>query len=423
MEWPRRTGKTSDIPCFSADDEYRYSHFTRGDAKKVKSYIKEILQHEQRTIEMKPDGTVIITPHLRQLPNEILAHIINHVLEVVPRYAFDNRRFAQQQNLYACTLVNKQFHSIANPLLWQEPVMGFDPTRDLHRLLDCLAVTQQPLGCYVRRLKLKNNFCTDATLLLLMSHLRRLETLSIENTAMFTDCAPITSISLQHLPRYCSQLTSLNLVNIILSDATIRAIGQHCRRLDEFAVHSSVGLCDDVFSALSNCPLKRLDLSYDYTKGTLTEKMVMDMTHFQDLTDLCLSLFEPSSLIMTLANNLQHNNTTTTIPWRHLKTIKLDLCDDIDDATFICFVKAHPHLQAIRLKQATLTDASLDAIAMSLRDLRQLTLVRVHGISSYGVRRLIQSCQGLVLVQFLKCKKIVATDFLGTRTTVQINCT
>ncbi|CAO3593755.1 unnamed protein product [Absidia cylindrospora] len=264
------------------------------------------------------------------------------------------------------------------------------------------------MGYYVRSLVLDSNICTDTQLLLLMTHIRHLETLSIQNMVFANDHSPITSTSL----RYCSQLVSLKLSHTILSDATIRAIGQHCRQLCELTVNSSLGLPDYLLSALVNCPLKRLDLCYPGTDGMLTEKMVMDMTRFQALTYLRISLCEPSSLIMTIANN---NNTTTAPCWPDLKTFSLDSCNDIDDVSFICFIKSHPHLQFISLdNRTTLTDASLDAMAVSLHNLRKCFLGRMNGISSGGVRRLIQKCQRLVLIRFQECDQIVASDVLET---------
>ncbi|ORZ01983.1 hypothetical protein BCR42DRAFT_429734 [Absidia repens] len=406
------TDGTKDNQYESDDNEHGYSHFTRGDIKQIKRYAEEILQHERSTIQVKSDGTVIITPHPRQLPNEILARIIHHVDEAtLPHYIItEGRQPDQQRDLHTCTLVNRQFYAIANPLLWQEPVFDVD-TMHLQQWLDGLAATEQSLGNHVKKLQLDNATCTDIQLLLLMTHVRHLETLSIENLNFTNEFSPITSTGLQHLPRYCSQLTSLKLFNIHLSDATIRAIGQHCRRLCQLTVHANVGLSDDLLAALANCPLQQIALSYDATEGMLTEKMVMDMTRFQDLTHLDLTLFEPSSLIMTIANN----KITTGVPWPHLKYLSLDLCEDIDDATLICFIKAHPHLQEIRLKDAiALTDASLAAMAVSLCDLRGCIFTRMNGISSRGARQWIQNCQRLERVQFRQCDQIKATDILET---------
>lgn len=71
--------------------------FIGGDHKQMKRYAEEILQHERRTIQVNPDGTVIIIPHPRQLPNEILARIIDHVNETLQRYSY--RRVGQQHDL------------------------------------------------------------------------------------------------------------------------------------------------------------------------------------------------------------------------------------------------------------------------------------------------------------------------------------
>ncbi|ORZ07077.1 hypothetical protein BCR42DRAFT_426324 [Absidia repens] len=405
----QRTDGTKDNQYESDDTEHGYCHFTRGDIKQIKRYTEEILQHERSTIQVKSDGTVIITPHPRQLPNEILARIIHHIDETTqPAYIlFGSRHPDQQRDLHACTLVNRQFYALANPLLWQE--LEFHDTIHLQRLLDGLAASEQSLGNHVRKIQLNNVACTDAQLLLLMTHVRHLETLSLENVNFTNDFPPITNTSLQHLPRYCSQLTSLKLFNIGLSDATIRAIGQHCRRLCQLTLCGY--LSDDGLATLASCPLQRLQLFHEDIENMLTEKMVMDMIRFQDLTHLDLSLFEPSSLIMTISNN----KITTGVPWPHLKYLSLDLCYDIDDATLICFIKTHPHLQEIRLKEArALTDASLAAMAVSLCDLRRCIFEMMNGISSRGARQWIQNCQRLKRVQFRQCRQIKATDILET---------
>ncbi|CAO3593638.1 unnamed protein product [Absidia cylindrospora] len=404
----QRIVKPSDDNQYASDDEHE--HFTRGDAKQMKRYAEELLQHERSTIKVKSDGTVIITPHPRQLPNEILEHIINYLLEETDSnmHRPDSRQMDQQLDLCTCTLVNKQFYAIAHPLLWREPVFEFDPTQ-LQRMLDCLATatTKQPPGHHIKRLELDFITCTDTELLLLMTHIPHLETLSLANPNGTDTYLPITSTSLQHLPRYCSKLTSLSLSHIRLSEATIRAVGQHCHQLTKLELYCVVGLRDDFLSALSNCPLKKIRYCH-VGERILTEKLVMDMTRFQDLTELNLTIFEPSSVIMTIANN-------TTAPWPRLKILNLGQCDAIDDATFICFIKSHPHLQVIRLDGATLTDASLDAMAVSLRDLRRLILIKVNSISSGGVRRWIHnSCQRLVSAKFQDCDQIVARDVLET---------
>ncbi|ORZ11602.1 hypothetical protein BCR42DRAFT_421405 [Absidia repens] len=418
------TKRTSDIQCVSKDNEHGHIHLTRDDTKRRKRSDNETLQCEQSTNQVKPEGTVIDTHHPRQIPNEILVHIIEHVAEQPRRLTSldDSRWVDQQRDLHACTLVNKQFYFVANPVLWQETVLDTNRTR-LQRLLDCLAATERRLGHYIRRLDLNNASCTDSELLLLTKHIRRLETLSIKNVDFTYTSSRITSTGLQHLPQDCPELTSLKLLDFHLSEATICAIGQHCPQLTEFTLCSIPDLNDDMLSALSSCPLKSLSLSFDRNRRPLSEKMVMDMTRFRDLTHLSLSFFEPSGLIMTLANNLQRNNgsttttttttkttTTTMVPWPHLKTLSLDRCGDIDDATFISFIQSHPHLHLLRLEGTTLSDACLDAIPATLRDLRELFFESIDGISARGVRRFIQNCQGLEFAEFRRCAQFVAGD-------------
>ncbi|ORZ06521.1 hypothetical protein BCR42DRAFT_160305 [Absidia repens] len=182
----------------------------------MKRYAEGLLQHERSNIQVKPDDTVIITLHLQQLPNEILAHIIHYVLE--PEHVMsqpDSRQIDQQLDLCTCILVNKQFYAVAYPLLWREPVLSSDLTQ-LQRMIDYLVTKEPPMGHYVRKLRLDNITCNDNELLRLMTHIPHLETLSIGND---TDnyLPPITSTSLQHLPHHCPHLTSLTLWRIHLS--------------------------------------------------------------------------------------------------------------------------------------------------------------------------------------------------------------
>ncbi|ORZ11587.1 hypothetical protein BCR42DRAFT_421384 [Absidia repens] len=432
-EWNQRTKATESGPY---DNEHVPSHLTRGHTKQLKLNDEEIIQHENGTIQVEePDDPAIITarPPRQQLANEIVTKIINYVIEPSQRHAYrdDNRQTEQQHDLYTCALINKQFYVLVNPMLWREPVLlNIEPHSQIQRLLDCLADTQlqqqQSLGRYVKKLRLQNTFCTDTELLLLMTHVRHLETLSIENVTYTYDAPPITNTSLQHLPRYCSShLTCLKLFNIRLPEATIHALGQQCHQLTELTLHSSAGLLWDnnmLSPALSLCLLDVLSFSYDILMGHLPPKMVTHIiTRLQGLTHLIHSYFEPSSssLIMTLAND--NDNATTTITktrkkvfWPHLKKLHLDRCHAIDDATFICFIKTHPHLQSIHLSHAVLTDESLDAAAVLLCDqLHTLFLIGIKGISSDGVRRLIQHCQGLMLASVQSCDQIVASDFLG----------
>ncbi|CAO3588586.1 unnamed protein product [Absidia cylindrospora] len=389
---------------------------TDSHTQQMKRYAED---HEKSTIQVKPDGTGIITPSFRPLPNEILARIIDYVLELPNGQLFLRHIYqhTQQRDLYTWTLVNRQFYAIANPLLWQEQLLdGMVQPGHMQRLLDCLAVTQQhSLGHYIRTLSFNDTSCTNDEFLRLMPYIRHLTSLKIENMTFATNLHAITNQSLQHFPRHCPHLTSLTLINIYLSQATIHTIGQHCHQLVDFTLISADGLWFDTFCALSCCPLEKLTLTYDAdqfrddeqrktTGGILTENMVMDMTRFQDLTHLILKGFATCSLIITQNNN--NNN----ICWPCLNTLELGDGDTIDDTTWIHFMQLHPHLASIELSNAHLTDASLDAMAVYLGDLSSLVFNHVDGISSVGVRRLIRNCTQLVYAGFNACGNIVDTS-------------
>ncbi|ORZ05664.1 hypothetical protein BCR42DRAFT_178766 [Absidia repens] len=381
------------------------------------------MKPERSTIQIKLADNVMQRP----LPNEIVALIVHHVdyPECEPRLN-DDRQMAEQRELYTFTLVNKQFYAIANPLLWQEPVVGLDSTF-LQRLLDCLTATtnQQPLGHHIKKLHLHNTTCTDHQLLLLMTHIPHLETLLIENkrypdnndaSSVLTPLPSpplISNVSLQFLPRCCSQLTVLEIHSIHLLEPTARAIGQHCHHLRQLTLHLNAVPWQPLFSALTHCPLALLSItSYERATVTLTETMAMDMlTNFPGLTSFKMNSFDPSGLLMTLAHTTL---TTFPSPWPHLK--KLDLTRYVtlgeNNLALIRFIKTHPHLEYIRLGHAVLTDRSLDAMAMSLPDLHELHLLRVKGISADGVRQLIRHCLGLKVVCLAKCDSIVLGDLL-----------
>ncbi|ORZ07333.1 hypothetical protein BCR42DRAFT_495918 [Absidia repens] len=361
-KWPHRTGRTIGIQCVFDDNEYGDSHFTRGDTKKIRRYAEEIVHHERSTIQVKPDGTVVITPHPRQLPNEILACIIDHVAEPLDPYDPVCHRpwFEEQNDLYTCTLVNKQFYSVANHLLWQEPKLKVG-RRHMQRLLDCLAATEQPMGQSIRRLVLRNTTCDDYKLLLLMPHIPHLESLSIENVDFTDEVSPITSRCLEHLPPHCPRLTSIELNNIQMMSDTCHEIVQYCHHLTEITVYCGYEL-------------------------------------------------------MTFANDFQRNikkRDSTMVLWPHLKKLRLEDALDIDSATFIYFIETHPHLQLIHLGGALLTDASLDAMTVFLPNLRKLYLSDASELSSGGVRRFIQNCQELVRVELRQCEFVIS-DLLET---------
>ncbi|ORZ07328.1 hypothetical protein BCR42DRAFT_426069 [Absidia repens] len=362
-EWPHRTGRTSDIQCVSDDKKYGNSHFTHGDTEKMERYDEEMIHHERSTIQVISDDTVTNLPHLRRLPNEILECIIDHAagLLIPHNSVCHNGRwfgFEQQRALYTCTLVNKQFHSVANRVLWQEPTLYVSRTH-MQQLLDCLGATEKPLGQYIRRLVLLDTSCADSQYLRPMGQISDLEAFLNGTEDFTTKVSPLTSSSnLEYLPRRCPRLFTPEPNNNQTLGDTGRAIAHYCHHLTELSV---------------TC-------GYD---------------------------------IMTSANLFQRNNIKKMVLWPHLEILRLDHAFDIDSTTFIDFIKSHPHLELIRLRDAHLTDASLDALTVFLPHLRQLLLDNASEFSSGALLRLIQHCQKLVLVELLKCK-FMMTDLLET---------
>ncbi|ORZ06216.1 hypothetical protein BCR42DRAFT_173354 [Absidia repens] len=391
----------------------------------VRSDTKQIKYHGDALSQHQP-----ITSPSRHLPDEILSRIIYQVTsnQQDDSHQSKDRQVEEQQDLYHCTLINKQFYAIANPLLWEAPVLYMDPKR-LHQLLDCLARSteqqqqqQKPLGHFIRTLVLYNTFCTDTQLLQLMPLIPHVTMLSIQNDRYAMgelDALPmITNTSLQHLPFYCSQLTSLDLSFIHLSTATVHALGHHCHQLGDLVLFFDTKPPEGLFSTLGHCPLETLRITGNgQTHCGLTVTMAMDMiARFQHLTSLELTHIDPFNLIMKLAQNNNNNindgeNKTTrtcAVPWPHLKTLDIEPCYELDDATFIAFINTHPHLQQIHVMAPHLTDASLDAMAAHLGDLRDVYFSGMDEISMDGVCRLVRHCPRLVSMRFRSCEQMVA---------------
>lgn len=96
-----------------------------------------------------------------------------------------------------------------------------------------------------------------------------------------------------------------------------------------------------------------------------------------------------------------------------MKKLNIEPCHEMEDVTFIAFIRTQPHLQDISVVAPQLTDASLDAMVVYLHDLTHLYLYLygMDGISVDGVCRLIRNCQGLVSACFHACDHIVMDGF------------
>ncbi|CAO3588334.1 unnamed protein product [Absidia cylindrospora] len=332
------------------------------------------------------------------LPNEILDLIVHD-------YYHGDRR-----HLYTFSLVSKQFYEVANPLLWREPIVRSDPNVSQQRFLDCLIMSPS-LGDHVRSLQFENTTCTDRQFSLLLPHVRRLETLLMENSFRDDTERRITNASLASLPRYCSQLTTLAINTIALSEPTVRALGQYAHHLRDLSMcldgdGDGGAPWDHLFSALGACPLVSLAV-YPRSakfKVTLTETMAMDVvTHFPRLMYLKMTALRCSARLLSYA-----------CAWPHLKELRLGQYN-VDPGVLIAFVQTHRLLEHLVLRDITLSDACLDTMAHCLPELHQVVLFKVDGISAQAVARFIRHAHRLERLLLMKCGDILRSDFfVGT---------
>jgi hypothetical protein len=101
----------------------------------------------------------------------------------------------------------------------------------------------------------------------------------------------------------------------------------------------------------------------------------------------------------------------TTTPWHSLIQLELNCCYDMDDLTFIPFIKSLPSLQTLYLSGANFTDAGLDAMSECLPSLLYVDLSYHSNISSDGARRWIQHGLELVSVKLYHCDMILSSHF------------
>ncbi|CAO3593728.1 unnamed protein product [Absidia cylindrospora] len=292
-----------------------------------------------------------------------------------------------QRDLHACSLVNKQFHEVTNPLLWRAPKLDNDLA--LNRLITYLIDAESPshLTNQIRSLTLHGEHWTDTYLLLLLPYIRHLETLNIGDSTNKDNITKITNESLKHLPRHCRRLEELDVSRCYLSKSFYLELGQHCHQLRALALEHCPNLPPDIFKLLDACLLDCVYLDYQYPPlGKLYGELVTDMARLDRLNSLTMKGLDAANTKQLVAQN------TTT--WPYLYRLHLDHCDMLDDTTLIPFLRSHPELYNIDLSSGSsivgVTDATLDAMTEHLPDLDYLSLTNVSNTSPEAIRRLVR---------------------------------
>ncbi|ORZ06262.1 hypothetical protein BCR42DRAFT_427383 [Absidia repens] len=366
-------------------------------------YGHEILDQSRSKIELQDDGTLIITPHFRQYPTEIISLIVHYVVS------------DHQQSLYQYTLVNRQFYTEINPLLWKSPKIHTDSALDLFSC--ALMDMQSHMGHHIRALHVTGEYWTDIYFSLVMPHLRRLEEITIDDTTSITDAC------LRHLPRHCRHLTSLRLLQRPISPIVCKALGQHCHQLDHLELELGSDISPTILEALEGgCPLKRISLNFAGQADAVSEEIIADLSRFRFLTHLEFNKVAPTATkqLFYLIKRLTATTTmgatmpaTAQVPtWPHLTSLSLIKCRLIEDSDLIPFLQSHPGLTEIRLGGGgQYTDESLYVMSVCLPQLTKVSLAYNQRITAEGVRRLIRNCHYLTSFTSRSCNQLSPADF------------
>ncbi|CAO3596645.1 unnamed protein product [Absidia cylindrospora] len=326
--------------------------------------------------------------NISQLPFEIIHLIVLYV---------------HKRDRYACTLINKQFHSATNPLLWKRLAI-YDEVTLLNITASMAESPHHSLGQHIRFLEF-GSFLTDVQFLDIMQHVSHLESIQITNAPHITD------ISFEHLPRQYPHLTYLCLHESPITRRSIVALGKHCSQLGEINLERCTNLGCDLFSALATWPLlENLTISLCNLNGMnntlVAEETTLDMIACHGLKHLFIQeLPFDFSRCITTTHDRDGN-----LAWPHLTHLFLNTRSTLNDSQVIAFIQSHPHLEELELTGGTLTDATLDAIAMNLPGILCVGVSGNRRITSGAVRRLVQNCPELASVLLVGCR-LPAEDF------------
>ncbi|CAO3601142.1 unnamed protein product [Absidia cylindrospora] len=331
---------------------------------------------------------------LDHLPTEIVCLIIQNLFE---NYPGDRKVYKKQ--LLRCALVNKQFNTAVNPILWHSALIVSDA--HTRQFLTSLKVSRHSSGRLVRYLYLLNPRY-NRILLRLVQHLGNLAALHIPNARRITDK------SIKQLATYCPHLTSLQLVEASITNTSIQTLAQHCPHLHTLSVVACPRLTCNMLSLLIDYPsLTQLeigthpDTKENWMTSTATTAMT-DMTRLHHLTTLSIT-GTPLPFTRFLLSAI-HPDTGKAPCWPHLVEFTTDDQDGgIDDDLLIAFLQSHPDLTRFCFGTGLATDALLDAIPTLLPKVKYLGFKDNTVITARSLRRLIQRCPLLIDVDIEDC--------------------
>ncbi|CAO3601130.1 unnamed protein product [Absidia cylindrospora] len=195
-------------------------------------------------------------------------------------------RTADKKDLHAVALINHQFYTVTNPLLWRSLDITNEPK--FIKLLQGTLLSQHNLLHYVQRLDISCSTLTNMTLLSFIPLLPPL----LQELDFSGDL--ITDASFSYLPRQCPHLTSLRLAFTPITHQSMVSVGQHCTQLRVLDLFDCESLSPNLFAALAACPLEQMYIYgnpvVDIVDDVTAQKVAQDVVaHFPRLTELALA--------------------------------------------------------------------------------------------------------------------------------------
>ncbi|ORZ12401.1 hypothetical protein BCR42DRAFT_420541 [Absidia repens] len=342
--------------------------------------------------------------HRVDLPTEIVSLILENV---------------NQKDLYACSLVNHQFHAVANPLLWCS--FGIKSAANFQRVMTGLRESNPPMGRYVRHVHL-TGFVTDMQLMAFMLHTPLLEDLLME------DGRRLTNISLCRLPGCCPRLKLMLLRGSDITHRSIQVLANACHGLRILHLDECLRLSSTIFATLAaGCPMlneltidvggmKEFDIYAHALIATnehararvygIARAAAMDLAGLRVLTQLTVrNSPAPFSQHLLVTSDRQGR-----VAWPYMIDFRLLGCYEVTDNHAITFIKEHPTLVGLALEEGDLSDVVLRAISLSLPLIVYVGLSFNGRITGHALRHVILDCEWLQYLRLVGCG-IPASEF------------
>ncbi|CAO3601190.1 unnamed protein product [Absidia cylindrospora] len=214
---------------------------------------------------------------------------------------------ANQKDLHALTLVNRQFHTVATPLLWR--LVDIETERKYSQVIQGMRLSNGSLFQHIRSLyiELPMESNTVSAFISLLSP--SLEELNLPNAFHITD-----------------ETLSIFQVNVLSSR-------EHCSQLRTIYFDGCENLSPNLFACLAACPLEKITIIGKPMRGVAVEdtdtarQLALDLVGFRLLTMLILVDVGIEISHQLLATLDQDGNS----PWPQLTRFCIVGCKGVED--------------------------------------------------------------------------------------------